>query len=166
MRASVPAACRVGNRPAGFPRKGRKPRRVGARVSPGARRGAVYAAAGRGYVRPMLRSRITYANVVATLALFLALGTGGAFAVSKITGADVRNRSLTGAEFRSNSVGGRVVRECMCTFMCGMVRGNCSWTSRCRSRGSRAEPHGGGDMVEDGRAVRGGAFPGRAWERG
>lgn len=59
----------------------------------------------------MLRSRITYANVVATLALFLALGTGGAFAVSKITGADVRNRSLTGAEFKSNSVGGRVVRE-------------------------------------------------------
>lgn len=59
----------------------------------------------------MLKSRITYANVVATLALFLALGTGGAFAVSKITGADVRNRSLTGAEFKSNSVGGRVVRE-------------------------------------------------------
>lgn len=59
----------------------------------------------------MLRSRITYGNVVATVALFLALGTGGAYAVNKITGGDVRDRSLTGREFKSNSVNGRVVKE-------------------------------------------------------
>jgi hypothetical protein len=55
--------------------------------------------------------RLTYANVVATLALFIAVGTGGAYAVSKIDGSDIRNRSLTGKEFKANSVGGKVIRE-------------------------------------------------------
>lgn len=58
-----------------------------------------------------LRSRLTYANVVATLALILAVGGGGAYAVSKIDGSDIRKRSLTGKQFKSNSVGGRVVKE-------------------------------------------------------
>lgn len=58
----------------------------------------------------MLRPRITYANVVATLALFVALG-GSAYAVSKITGADVQDRSLTSRDLRSNSANGRVVNE-------------------------------------------------------
>jgi hypothetical protein len=55
--------------------------------------------------------RLTYANVVATLALFIAVGTGGAYAVSKIDGSDIRNRSLTGKEFKANSLGGRAIRE-------------------------------------------------------
>jgi hypothetical protein len=59
----------------------------------------------------MLRPRITYANVMSTLAVFLALGTGGAYAVDKITGADVRNRSLTSRDLKSNSANGRVVNE-------------------------------------------------------
>ena len=58
-----------------------------------------------------LLDRLTYANVVATLALFIAVGTGGAYAVSKLDGSDIRNRSLTGNEFKSNSIGGRVVKE-------------------------------------------------------
>lgn len=58
----------------------------------------------------MLRPRVTYANVVATLALFVALG-GGAYAVTKITGADVRDRSLTSRDLKSNSANGRVVKE-------------------------------------------------------
>lgn len=57
-----------------------------------------------------LLDRLTYANVVATLALFIALG-GSAYAVSKIDGSNIRNRSLTGNEFKSNSIGGRVVKE-------------------------------------------------------
>lgn len=57
-----------------------------------------------------LLDRLTYANVVATLALFVALG-GSAYAVSKIDGSDIRNRSLTGKEFKRNSIGGRVVQE-------------------------------------------------------
>jgi hypothetical protein len=56
------------------------------------------------------RPRLTYANAVATLALFVALG-GSAYAVSKIDGSDIRNRSLTGKEFKRNSIGGKVVRE-------------------------------------------------------
>lgn len=58
-----------------------------------------------------LLDRLTYANVVATLALFVAVGTGGAYAVSKIDGSDIRKHSLTGRQFRSNSIGGRVVKE-------------------------------------------------------
>lgn len=58
-----------------------------------------------------LRSRLTYANVVASLALFLALGGTGAYAVSRITGHDIQKHSLTGRQFKANSIGGRVVKE-------------------------------------------------------
>ncbi|HEU4705598.1 MAG TPA: hypothetical protein VFS64_00225 [Solirubrobacterales bacterium] len=58
-----------------------------------------------------LQDRLTYANVVATLALFLALGGTGAYAVSKITGSDIKKHSLTGRQFKANSIGGRVVKE-------------------------------------------------------
>lgn len=58
-----------------------------------------------------LRDRLTYANVVATLALFIAVGGSGAYAVSKIDGSDIRKRSLSGMQFKSNSIGGRVVKE-------------------------------------------------------
>jgi hypothetical protein len=58
-----------------------------------------------------LLDRLTYANVVATLALFIAVGTGGAYAASKIVGSDVKDHSLTGREFKANSVGGKVIKE-------------------------------------------------------
>jgi hypothetical protein len=58
-----------------------------------------------------LLDRLTYANVVATLALFVAVGTGGAYAVSKIDGSDIRKHSLTGKQFKANSIGSRVVKE-------------------------------------------------------
>lgn len=58
-----------------------------------------------------LLDRLTYANVVATLALFIAVGTGSAYAVSKIDGSNIRNHSLTGKEFRANSLGGKAIRE-------------------------------------------------------
>lgn len=58
-----------------------------------------------------LRDRLTYANVVATLALLIAVGGGSAYAVSKIDGSDIKKRSLTGNQFKSNSIGGRVVKE-------------------------------------------------------
>lgn len=47
--------------------------------------------------------RLTYANVVATLALFIALG-GTTYAAVTITGANVRNNSLTGADIRNGSL--------------------------------------------------------------
>jgi hypothetical protein len=49
-----------------------------------------------------MRARITYANVAATLALFLALG-GSAYAVS-VNGGDVVNGSLTGKDIKNNSI--------------------------------------------------------------
>lgn len=72
-----------------------------------------------------MRPQLTYANVVATLALFLAISTGGAFAASKVidgrtiragsvktkqlgssavTSAKVKNGSLTAADFRKGTL--------------------------------------------------------------
>jgi hypothetical protein len=50
-----------------------------------------------------LRARLTYANVVATLALFVALG-GSSYAAITITGKDVKNSSLTGKDIKNSSL--------------------------------------------------------------
>jgi hypothetical protein len=47
--------------------------------------------------------RLTYSNVIATLALFIALG-GSSYAALKITGRNVVNRSLTGKDIKKKSV--------------------------------------------------------------
>jgi hypothetical protein len=47
-------------------------------------------------------SRLSYANVTATLALFVALG-GRAYAAATISGADVVDESLTGADIKGKS---------------------------------------------------------------
>jgi hypothetical protein len=57
-----------------------------------------------------LRGQLSYANVVATLALFVALG-GSSYAALTITGKNVRDRSLTGKELKRNSLTGRQIRE-------------------------------------------------------
>jgi hypothetical protein len=57
-----------------------------------------------------LRRRLTYANVVATLALFVGLG-GTSVAALQLTGRDIRDRSLSGRDLRAGSVGGRAVKE-------------------------------------------------------
>jgi hypothetical protein len=59
----------------------------------------------RRYRRLMQRPRLTYANVTATLALFLALG-GSSYAALQITGRDVKDGSLTGADLKNGSVKG------------------------------------------------------------
>jgi len=53
---------------------------------------------------------LTYANVVATLALFVALG-GSSYAALTITGRNVRNSSLTGKDVRNNSLTGSDVKR-------------------------------------------------------
>lgn len=58
-----------------------------------------------------LRGKLTYGNVVATLALFLAVAGSSAYAMSKIDGSDIRKRSLTGQQFKSSSIGTRVIKE-------------------------------------------------------
>jgi len=56
------------------------------------------------------RDRLSYAYVVATLALFVALG-GSGYAASQITSKDVKNRSLKGGDLRKNTVTGTEVNE-------------------------------------------------------
>jgi hypothetical protein len=57
-----------------------------------------------------LRARLTYANVVATLALFVALG-GSSYAALTVTGKNVKNSSLSGKDIKDNSVTGRDVKS-------------------------------------------------------
>jgi hypothetical protein len=56
------------------------------------------------------RARLTYANVVATLALFVALG-GSSYAITRIGSREVKNRSLRGLDLRRNTVTGKEVKE-------------------------------------------------------
>jgi hypothetical protein len=51
-----------------------------------------------------IRTRLTYANLMATLGVFLALG-GTSYAALTITGRNVRNGSLTGRDVKNGSLG-------------------------------------------------------------
>src|SRR6185436_428662 len=57
-----------------------------------------------------LSARLTYANVVATLALFVALG-GSSYALTQFGSKQVRNRSLRGIDLRRNTLKGSEVKE-------------------------------------------------------
>jgi len=50
-----------------------------------------------------LRDHLTYANVMATIAVFVALG-GSSYAALSLTGSDIRNESLTGRDIRNGSI--------------------------------------------------------------
>lgn len=56
------------------------------------------------------RHRPSHATVVAYLALFVALG-GSAYAVTMVTGKDIRNRSITKADIRKNTLTGSEILE-------------------------------------------------------
>jgi hypothetical protein len=55
------------------------------------------------YVR--LRDRLSYANVVGTLALFIALG-GTAYGISRINGSQIVNHSIAGSKLKSHTLNG------------------------------------------------------------
>jgi hypothetical protein len=57
-----------------------------------------------------LRRRLTYANVMATLAVFIALG-GSSYAALRVTGRDVANGSLTYRDLKRNTLGGGRIKE-------------------------------------------------------
>ena len=57
-----------------------------------------------------IRSRLTYANVMSTVAVFVALG-GSSYAALTITGRDVKNSSLTYRDLKRNTLGGSRVKE-------------------------------------------------------
>ena len=57
-----------------------------------------------------LRLHLTYANVIATLALFIALG-GSAYAAAKLTGDDIKNRSLTAEDIKRGTLTGTEIKN-------------------------------------------------------
>jgi len=57
-----------------------------------------------------LRQRLTYANVMSTLAVFIALG-GSSYAAVKINGANLKNRSISAGKVKRNTLTGREIRE-------------------------------------------------------
>lgn len=58
-----------------------------------------------------MRGKITYSNVVATLALFIAVTTGGAWAATKlINGQRIKPHTITGKQIRKHSLPLRVLR--------------------------------------------------------
>lgn len=57
-----------------------------------------------------LRRRLTYANVMSTLAVFIALG-GSSYAALTINGRSIKDRSVPGKKVRVNALTGREIRE-------------------------------------------------------
>lgn len=57
-----------------------------------------------------MRTRLTYSNVMASIALFVALG-GSSYAAVKISGKDVRDNSLTGKDIRNGSLSGKDLKS-------------------------------------------------------
>src|ERR687886_735489 len=61
---------------------------------------------GLGSRRPMLaglRDRLTYANVMATIAVFIALG-GSGYAATKINGKNIKNKSISGKKLKNRTI--------------------------------------------------------------
>src|SRR5688500_1701725 len=57
-----------------------------------------------------IREGLTYANVMATLAVFIALG-GSSYAALTISGRDVKDGSLTNRDLKRNTLGGTRIKE-------------------------------------------------------
>ena len=57
-----------------------------------------------------LRQRLTYANVMSTLAVFIALG-GSSYAALTISGSSIKNRSIPAKKLKHNSITAKEVRE-------------------------------------------------------
>ena len=57
-----------------------------------------------------LRRHLTYANVMATVAVFIALG-GSSYAALSLTGRDIKDRSLAQRELKRNTLGTSRIKE-------------------------------------------------------
>lgn len=57
-----------------------------------------------------LSRALTYSNVMATFAVFIAVG-GTSYAALQVTGRDIKNGSITAVDIKRNSLGGRSIRE-------------------------------------------------------
>lgn len=119
MGEPEPSACESGGSRAGefseSPRGNRLGRRgtlgsQNARLSTAIGVTATHASRDGGTVIDALRRHLSYANVMATLAVFIALG-GSSYAALSITGRDVKNRSLTHRDLKRNTLGGTRIKE-------------------------------------------------------
>ncbi|HET7668195.1 MAG TPA: hypothetical protein VFK56_19445 [Mycobacterium sp.] len=61
-----------------------------------------------------VRDRLTYANIMATIAVFIALG-GTTYAAATLTGRDIKDGSLTGKDLKRNSLTGKQIAEAKLT---------------------------------------------------
>jgi hypothetical protein len=57
-----------------------------------------------------IRRRLTYSNVMATVAVFIALG-GSSYAVTRISGSQLKNNSVVGKKLKRNTLGGTRIKE-------------------------------------------------------
>jgi hypothetical protein len=57
-----------------------------------------------------MRRRFTYSNVMATVAVFIALG-GSSYAVTRISGSQLKNSSVAGKKLKRNTLGGARIKE-------------------------------------------------------
>jgi hypothetical protein len=57
-----------------------------------------------------MRRRLTYSNVMATIAVFIALG-GSSYAVTRISGSQLKNGSVAGKKLKRNTLGGARIKE-------------------------------------------------------
>ena len=57
-----------------------------------------------------IRRRLTYANVMSTLAVFIALG-GSSYAAVTISGSSIKNRSIRAKKLRHNTLTGWEIKE-------------------------------------------------------
>ena len=57
-----------------------------------------------------LRGKLTYANLMATIAVFIALG-GSSYAAVRMTGKDVKDGTLTGRDVRSGTLTGKDIKN-------------------------------------------------------
>ena len=64
---------------------------------------------GEGTVLNSIRRRLTYANVMSTVAVFIALG-GSSYAAVKLSGSSIKDRTIAG-KLRHNTLTGRQIRE-------------------------------------------------------
>ena len=57
-----------------------------------------------------IREKLSYANVMATLAVFIALG-GSSYAAFTISGSQIQNNSIAGKKLKRNTLGGTRIKE-------------------------------------------------------
>jgi len=57
-----------------------------------------------------IRRHLTYANAMASIAVFVALG-GGAYAAVHVNGKNIENRTISGKKLKNNTLGGKQINE-------------------------------------------------------